>query len=161
MPYVDFHSAFPAVAEAETRSVTLPRTMSGLPAGTYTFVEMFCDEVGCDCRRVFFLVVASPSKPPVAVIAYGWEDRAYYFKWMGVDDPRIIDDLKGPVLNLASPQSSLAPAVLALFEEVLLPDAAYIDRVKRHYAMFRQHIDRRQPQSQTRRPKKRKTRRKA
>lgn len=142
MPYTLFHSRFPDVAEHETRAVTvLTPSKLNLPPARYTFLEMFCDEPGCDCRRVFFSVVSSFRKEVLAVIAWGWEEREFYIKWMGDDDPRIIDDLKGPVLNLASPQSNLAPALLDMFREYLLQDTAYIERVKRHYDMFRRDID--------------------
>lgn len=142
MPYTPFHSRFPDVAEHETRSVTvLKPSKFNLPPARYAFLEMFCDEPGCDCRRVFFSVVSSLRKEVEAVIAWGWEEREFYVKWMGDDDPLIIDDLKGPVLNLASPQSNLAPALLDLFREYSLQDTAYIERVKRHYDMFRRDID--------------------
>ena len=59
---------------------------------------------------------------------------------MGDNDLHSINDLIGPALNIASLQSKHAPALLNLFREVLLNDTAYIERVKRHYAMFRQEI---------------------
>jgi hypothetical protein len=56
MPYVPFYKYFPKLAETETRVLTiLPGDASGLPPDSYGFCEMFCDERGCDCRRVFFL----------------------------------------------------------------------------------------------------------
>lgn len=88
----------------------------------------------------FFNVVSSSRNEDEALIAYGWESRDFYVKWMGDDDPYVINELRGPVLNLASPQSSLALAVLEMFRGVLLPDTAYIERVQRHYAMFRESV---------------------
>jgi hypothetical protein len=142
MPYSLFYNHFSEIAESETRTVTVPeRSEFNLPPAHYSFLEMFCDEPGCDCRRVFFSVVSSLQKDIQAVITWGWEKREFYAKWMGDDDPHIIRDLMGPALNLASPQSNYAPALLDLFRNVLLKDAAYVDRIKRHYAMFRQKID--------------------
>lgn len=46
--------------------------------------------------------------------------------------------LVGPILNLCSPQSKHAPA---LFQEVLLKDQEYMERIQRHYRMFREAID--------------------
>lgn len=89
----------------------------------------------------FFSVLSSLHEDVQAVIGWGWEDKEFYVKWMGDNDPIVIEELKGPALNLASPQSNLAPALLDLFREVLLPDTAYLERVKRHYAMFRERID--------------------
>ena len=142
MPYSLFHSRFPEIAEKETRVVTVnDSAVYNLPAAEYAFMEMFCDEPGCDCRRVFFSVITSHESDVKAVIAWGWEDRAFYRKWLGMNDPAMIKDLKGPALNLSSPQSDLAPALLKLFQNVLLQDSAYIERVKQHYAMFRATVD--------------------
>jgi len=142
MTYSPFYNRFPEIAKRETRAVTVIGSSSwNLPPASYSFHEMFCDEPGCDCRRVFFCVVSSLRQDIQAVIAWGWEDITFYAKWMGEKDPCIINDLKGPALNLASPQSDLAPELLNLLRKVLLPDTSYVERVKRHYAMFRETVD--------------------
>jgi hypothetical protein len=141
MGYAAFYTRCRELALRETRTMTiLRRTSAGLPPGEYAFLEMFCDEPGCDCRRAFFYVISPGSKEALAVIAYGWEDRAFYARWMGSKDPRDLDGLQGPVLNLLSPQSKLAPAILEAFKEFLLTDSAYIERVKEHYKVFRSSI---------------------
>jgi len=143
MPYVFFHEYFPEIAEQETRTITvLGQSSLGIPPGQYSLVEMYCDERGCDCRRVFFYVVSPPKREVKAVIAYGWESPEFYARWMGDDDPEIIEELQGPVLNMCSPQSSLAPAILEIVNDIILRDTAYAERIKRHYAMFRDKIDR-------------------
>ena len=142
MPYRFLHDLLPELAERETRIITvLDGSSWGLPAGEYSFIEMFCDEPGCDCRRVFFTVLSSFGKRSETVIAYGWESRKFYAKWLGMSAPDMIDDLQGPVLNMGSPHSKLAPAILAMAEEMLLSDDSYVDRVKRHYKMFRDEIE--------------------
>jgi hypothetical protein len=142
MPYAMFHQYFPEIAKTETRSVTVFGDSDyGLPAGSYGFLEMFCNEPGCDCRRVFFCVISEKSQRIEAYITYGWESPAYYREWLGFDDPHVISDLKGPALNVGSPQSSLAPALLNLVRETLLRDKDYIDRIKRHYHLFRARIE--------------------
>lgn len=141
MPFVLFHDLCPTIAEAETRTLTLPTPQKGIPAGSYAFLEMFCDEVICDCRRVMFMVM-SASRNVEAVIAWGWENVDFYDEWLGRIDPAIAAEMKGPCLNLGSPQSKIAPALLDLVNQVLLADAAYVDRVKRHYALFRSKIGR-------------------
>jgi hypothetical protein len=143
MPFALLYHLLPACAEQETRSIIVPPGTAGpLPPDTYAFCEMFCDEPGCDCRRVL-LMVMSERRPGIilAVIAYGWESRAFYQRWLRTDDPVLITDLIGPELNPGSPQSELAPALLDCFSTILLPDTAYLDRVKRHYHLFRTRID--------------------
>ena len=97
MPYAMFHQYFPDIAKSETRTVTiLQKGKYDLPAGNYGFLEMFCDEPGCDCRRVFFCVVSEKSSRIEAYITYGWEAPSYYRKWLGSDDPHDISELTGP-----------------------------------------------------------------
>ena len=144
MPYRPLHDLLPELAEQETRTITvLDGSSWGLPAGEYAFLEMFCDEPGCDCRRVFFTVMSSFGKRLETVIAYGWESRNFYAKWLGMGTPEMIDELQGPVLNIGSPHSKHAPEILAMAEEFLLSDDSYVDRVKRHYKMFRDEIENR------------------
>ena len=148
-----FHEYFPEVAKRETRSFTY-FVDSKLPAGNYSLLEMYCKKPGCDCRRVFFSVISSVTKRIEAVIAYGWDSDLFYANWFGDDDPDIIRELKGPVLNLSSPQSSLAPAILKVVKNVVLQDQAYIQRLKAHYKMFKDVIDKKPKRRLLRRKKK-------
>ena len=143
MPYQLFHDLFPDMAGAETRSITVlaDQAETGLPPGDYAFCEMFCNERGCDCRRVLFYVVASFRKGPEAVIGWGWEPPEFYAKWLHDDDPRMITELIGPSLNPGSPETELADGILYLARNVLLRDEAYVERIKRHYRHFRTRID--------------------
>jgi hypothetical protein len=143
MPYEAFHTRFPEIAREETRLLTVLQSANlGVPPGEYLFLEMYCNERGCDCRRVFFHVASPPNfAEALAVVAYGWEDPDFYARWFGSADPRDIAALKGPMLNLASPQSSLAPAILKLVSDVLLRDGAFLARLKRHYQMFRADVE--------------------
>jgi hypothetical protein len=143
MPFESFYDRFPEIAMKETREIIILNPQgSNLPRGNYSFVEMYCNEAGCDCRRVFFSVFSSHRKKLEAVITYGWEEVDYYADWLIYsDDPEEIAELKGPALNSISPQSEYAPALLELFKKSLLPDKDYIERIKRHYAMFRETVD--------------------
>ncbi len=137
MPYVPFYQYLPAIAQMETRVITLPSSKNefGLPAGEYAFIESFCDE--CDCRRVFLLVAKSGIREPIAVITWGWESEQFYIKWFGTNDKDAIREMMGSNLNMASKQSSFAPQVLEMFNRVLLKDKVYTLRIKKHYELFR------------------------
>ncbi len=143
MPYSFFHQRFPQIAVRETRSLMVvpDSDVVLLPAGEYGFFEMYCDEPGCDCRRVLLYVEAPHLGGVQAVVAWGWEDLAFYRKWFKHGDAEAIRHLKGPVLNLGSPETELAPAILELTRDVLLKDADYVDRIKRHYQMFRRDVE--------------------
>lgn len=162
MPFQMFSDLFPEIAADEVRSIKVfdGESETGLPSGEYAFLEMYCNERGCDCRRVFFYVMVPMRKEPEAVIAWGWESAAFYSKWFPYDDPETIGDLQGPILNPGSPQTARAPALLGLTREVLLQDEAYVDRIKRHYSLFRSEIDGRSGATSKSRQRKRKRGRK-
>lgn len=143
MPFRDLHSVFPVLAERETRVfIVPPDSPTNLPPGEYAFCEMFCDERGCDCRRVFFMVRASYRPEQVqAVVAWGWEEVEFYAKWMKHGTPADAIEMKGPILNYGSPETELSDAILKVTQEVLLKDPEYVERVKRHYQMFRFKIN--------------------
>lgn len=142
--YELFGARFPEIAEEETRHITImDGGRSGLPDGIYVFHEMFCREHGCDCRRVFFYITLAPRHNVEAVVCYGWESAAFYKKWYKDDDPDMIAEMKGPSLNWGSPQSEHAPMILELVKNVLIKDRDYIERIKRHYDMFKADVDKR------------------
>lgn len=145
MPFALFHSRFPEIAEAETRSINVPaKNPWGLPAASYGFLDMYCDERRCDCRRVMLFVTSHarpPSQQPQAVIAYGWEAADFYRKWFHGASTEDIAEMMGPSLNFGSPQTELAPALLRAFAQLVLPSEGYVERLKRHYSMFRTAID--------------------
>lgn len=144
MSFRMFHEICPEIGIRETRTVKLP-TNSGcdLPANDYAFLEMYCSEADCDCRRVYFQVIAA-SNPAVvlAVITWGWEPLEFYRRWGNF--PKTAKDaktMKGPALAPLSNQSALAPALLELAADVLLSSPEYAERIKRHYTVFRGKID--------------------
>src|ERR1051325_1954298 len=120
-----FH-ILPEMAKRETRTA-FTTSSSDLPAGEYGFVETYCDDPSCDCRRVLVNVV-SPSRPGtiLATIGYGWEPAEFY------DRMDLGEDMKGPCLDPFNPQSPHAPALLDLFRTVL-EDPVYVERLERHY----------------------------
>ena len=157
MPFTALYEHLPELAMRETRTITIVSDINSLPQGSYMLVEMYCDEPNCDCRRVIFTVKASFSKQPVAIIAYGWEDKDFYARWYHHDkdgsqgvsydklsktDKRDIDELKGPCLNLFSRQSKYASDILNLFAENILKDELYVERLKRHYTVFKRKVSR-------------------
>ena len=137
MPFVQLYDVLPDLAEAETRSMIV--FDNGEPTVTYSLVEMFCNERGCDCRRAFIQVVSDdPSVPqPRATISWGWESAAFYRRWASFPlNEEDLDELRGPALARLHRQSEEADALLAQVRDVLA-DEAYAARVIRHYHAFR------------------------
>ena len=73
----------------------------------------------------------------LATLSFGWEPDQFYRDWFGHPmDALDLLDLKGPAMPRMSPQTERAPLMLAHFRTVLR-DPRYIERLKRHYAIFR------------------------
>jgi hypothetical protein len=142
MAFQMFFHLFPDIGLNETRSVViLPGTDEKLPPDEYGFLESYCNDPGCDCRRVYFNVITPTSSAPLAVISWGWEDLEFYRKWSKFSPDDISKERRGPILAPMAPTTPLSEPLLALFEEVLLQDPAFIERIKRHYAMFRKAVN--------------------
>src|SRR5688572_24340857 len=134
MPMTPLLAYFPKLAIQEMRTVTL-QGWEDLPDGEYGFLELYCDEAGCDCRRVLINVVAPDTGAKVwATINYGWESAGFYRRWM---HGRVSgNEHAGAALDAINVQTEYSPALLRLFEAVL-EDAEYVERLKRHYWLFK------------------------
>lgn len=133
MAMIPFFSTRPDIAAAETRTLTM-RGSTSLPDGHYGFIEHYCDDPDCDCRRVLIVVYTPATGNQVwATISYGWESAAFYRKW----DKHSDDDLRGPFLDPLGAQSPYAQVLLGWFA-TMVEDDAYVARLRRHYAISRQ-----------------------
>ncbi|HII16508.1 TPA: hypothetical protein HA361_01215 [Candidatus Woesearchaeota archaeon] len=128
-----FVNRFPDVGEKETRCVIMPPGKD-LPEGHYYFAESFCNDKKCDCRRAFINVIYEDN--PIATIGFGWEDIKFYEKW--AHDKSMAPDLKGPILELTGIRTKHSKNALKLFEEVMMHDTIFIERLKKHYKMFKE-----------------------
>ncbi len=150
MPFVPFGNRFPSLARDETRSIQ--QFEGGLQNGpTHLFLELFCDEAGCDCRRVYVHVISdAPGVPqPRAVISWGWESEGFYRKWASFPlEDADLDELRGPALARMQPQSEDAPELLEQFR-MMLADRHYAARIVRHYEQFRASVEEEGPRPQS------------
>lgn len=117
------------------------RTLAG---DCYKFVETFCGEPGCDCRRVIFQVMSAKAHRLEAAIAWGWESERFYRKWMGPHARREdIAGLKGPILNPGSPATERAADLLKFVRHVLVPKRDFAEDLKARYIEFKTEIEER------------------
>jgi hypothetical protein len=134
-----FMKRFPELGARETRSVTVP-DKEDLPSGEYGFIELYCNEPQCDCRRVVVVVLRPETGWKFwAVINYGWESVQFYKKWAGAPASDR-SAWQGPELDPLSEQTPYAPALLNLFKWVL-QSPGYVERLKKHYRLFRTAVD--------------------
>ena len=127
-----FLNKFPDIAEKETRCIIIPKG-NPLSAGSYYMAESYCNDKKCDCRRVFINVIYD--NDILATIGFGWEDIKFYEKWG--HDKSLAKDMKGPILELLGVSTKYSEKILALFKEFMMRDTVFIERLKRHYKMFK------------------------
>jgi hypothetical protein len=121
---VPFQQIFPR-SNDPYMELTLLSKYGKAAKGAYTFVETFCIDKGCDCRRVTLLVL-SPKGKLAAVIGFGF-------------DPR--EPLAGPFLDTFHKQSAAARDLLDIFTGRINEDAEWLGRMHDHYRQVRSHVD--------------------
>lgn len=110
-----------------------------LPDGDYEFVDTYCIDPKCDCRKTMIHVLHN--RTLVAIINYGWEPQAYYEKWMGggVDDLSM-PAMHGASIDISSPSRLSPEGVLGLFNALL--NEKWIRLFKKHYRMVKARVKR-------------------
>lgn len=152
MAMIPFYTKFPDLAVRETRSV-IAWGRDDLPDGEYGFLEFYCDEADCDCRRVIINVLSPTTGDKVwATINYGWESLEFYETWMR--SKQHARDCKGPSLDPLNPQTKYSPGLLRLFEFVL-EDEKYVERLRRHYDLFKSSLYKEHKSKRGRKPRRR------
>jgi hypothetical protein len=145
---IPFHSLFPELAQREVRCLHIApppdsNSDSTLPADEYAYLEYYCEDLSCDCRRVFLEVIAKGQPGKIfASIGYGWERESFYRKRMPWAPEEAIGTVRGE-LDPLNAQSEFAQEFLDLFRRIVL-DEPYRLRLRRHYRLFREELARRQ-----------------
>ena len=120
-----YHQIFPA-AHDPIMTLILKRKTGRIPKGTYGFIECYCNEPQCDCRRVTLIVLNEKLKQK-AVISFGFDQEG---------------PMAGPYLDTSNDQSPYAPELLSFFVESLNSNPAWLDRMYRQYRAVRAVVDR-------------------
>jgi hypothetical protein len=132
-----FDDQFPEVAGREMFVLHVIEEGLPLPLGEYAFLERYCVDPGCDCRRALFEVF-SPQFPGriLATINYGWESEAFYTRWMH-GDRESAREIISASLDPINPNSELADPLLDAFRDYVEAHPEANQQLKRHYAMFK------------------------
>ena len=133
MTLQEFASRFRRVAAEETRVIRVFER-DDIPLGEYGFLEFFCADPACDCRRVT-LRVTTPDRRVWATISFGWETVRFYRRWAHDSDDAA--EMAGASLDPLNRQSEFAEWFLLFFREMVKADRQYVERLKRHYKMFK------------------------
>lgn len=109
------------------RTVEL-RDSPQLPDGAYTFLDMYCLDPSCDCRRTLIQVLHNGVH--VSTIGFGWESPEFYYEWMG-GDYGDASQMSEATIDLTSPNRVPGQAMLAFFKALL--DERWIGVFKSNY----------------------------
>jgi len=125
MSMIEFRHLYPEVAREESLAIT-PVGGSGLPERPLLFLESYCAEARCDCRRVLLSVVDAERREQVATLNYSFEPP------VGRDE-----DLGQLFLDPINPQSEFSDLLREFLEHHLAFDPTYRERLMRHYTMWK------------------------
>ncbi|MDY6987085.1 MAG: hypothetical protein SWQ30_03425 [Thermodesulfobacteriota bacterium] len=113
----------------QVRTVTISDSPQ-LPDGEYRFIDMYCTDPFCDCRKTIIQVFRNGAF--VATINYGWEPPSFYKKWLGGGcHDEITVQMHGASIDISSPNRVSPEGILGLFNALL--DEKWIEIFKQHY----------------------------
>lgn len=140
MIFESFFDEFPEFVTKEFRNITVLNNncMKYIPPGNYAFLEMFCPDIDCDCRKVIINVISANPFKTWATFHYGWESEKFYKKWWGKN----LEDYK-PMSGLhfdPPTKDRLKNEFLLTFADHIKNDQNYAERIKRHYFMFKEKM---------------------
>ena len=127
---MEFIPAGKIIGEAHrVRSVRIAQSPQ-LPDGEYSFIDMYCSDPKCDCRKTMIQVMHNGKL--VSTISFGWESAEFYKNWMGSDaDDDSFPPMNGASIDITSPNLASEEGILGLFNALL--NDMWIAMFKRHY----------------------------
>jgi hypothetical protein len=115
---------FPEKSEP-VMALQLDRKTGKIPKGTYGFIEFYCTDKGCDCRRTTLFVLNTKMQEK-AIISMGF-------------DPD--DDMAGPFLDELHEQSPFAGQLLDIFVDLVNETPDFVEALQRHYQEVRTNVE--------------------
>ena len=127
---MDFIPAGEIIGAAhQVRTVTIAQSPE-LPDGEYSFIDTYCTDPMCDCRKTMIQVMHEGRL--VSIINYGWESHEFYRNWMGSsEENHPMPEMHGASIDITSPDLVSPDGVLALFNTLL--NEIWVAKFKRHY----------------------------
>ncbi len=120
----------------QVRTVGL-RDSRQLPDGNYRFVDTYCTDPACDCRKTMILVYRDDVH--VSTVNFGWESVAFYRQWMGgtpENDTGV--SMSGASIDITSPDGVSPRGMLAFFLALL--DENWTAKFRKHYAAVKMRV---------------------
>lgn len=106
-----------------------------LPSGEYTFIDTYCGDNTCDCRRTIIQIFHD--KKLVSVVSFGWESPKFYLRWLNsTKDRKLADEMSGLTIDFSSPDLVSPKGILLLVNHLL--DEKWISMLKENYRLIRE-----------------------
>jgi hypothetical protein len=140
MIFSSFFDEFPELVESEFRNIFVfdNDAHKHIPPGNYAFLEMFCPDIECDCRKVIIHVISANPAKKWAILNYGWESEEYYKAWWGKSH-EVYKKMSGVTFDPPS-KNSLEIEFLEVFQDLIRHDKKYAKRIESHYYMFKEKM---------------------
>lgn len=120
----------------QVRAVTIAKSPQ-IPDGEYQFVDMYCSDPLCDCRKTMIQVLHNGTN--VATINFGWESHTFYEKWMGSgSSDKSMPKMAGATTDITSVNRLSPDGILSLFNALL--DDTWVEVFKRHYRLVKSRL---------------------
>ena len=105
-----------------------------LPSGEYSFIDSYCTDNTCDCRKTIILIFHE--KKHVSTVSYGWEKPKFYLRWLkNTKDRKLAEEMSGLSIDFASPDLVSPKGILLLVDHLL--DEKWISMLKENYRLIR------------------------
>jgi hypothetical protein len=118
-----YQQIFPKKVEP-TMTLTLSKKVGRVPKGSYTFIECYCTDPACDCRRVTLLVVNEKAQQKAA-ISFGFEPG---------------EPMSGPYLDDFQKQAPYAEELIQFFVDAINGDSDWLESMYRQYREVRKKV---------------------
>ena len=119
--------------ECQIRTVVLTAD-SYLPPGEYTFIDTYCTDNTCDCRKTIIQIFHDEKL--VSIVSYGWESPKFYLRWLGsTRDLEFAKEMSGVSIDPSSPDRVSPQGILLLIKHLM--DPKWISMLKENYRLIR------------------------
>lgn len=106
-----------------------------LPSGEYEFVDFYCTDKNCDCRKTIIQIFHR--NKIVSIVSFGWEKPAFYLRWQkSMKDLQLAKEMSGLSIDFSSPDRVSPQGILSLMNHLL--DEKWIGILKDNYRRIRQ-----------------------
>lgn len=140
MLFSSFFDEFPELIKKEFRNIFIfnDGAYKHIPPGNYAFLEMFCPDTKCDCRKVIINVISANPHKTWAILNYGWEPEEYYKTWWG-RNTQLYKPMSGVTFDPPT-NNPLKKEFLDIYQDLIHRDKEYAKRIESHYSMFKKKM---------------------